>query len=85
MVVIIYYYCRLFLLFLLLLLLLIACFFPAEPNFVGSYEVGEYVMFFFRETAVQYINCGKNVYLRVACVCKKDTGSKNILTQNWAT
>lgn len=57
----------------------------AEPNFVGSYEVGEYVMFFFRETAVEYINCGKNVYSRVARVCKKDTGGKNILVQNWAT
>ncbi|XP_045110668.1 semaphorin-2A-like isoform X1 [Portunus trituberculatus] len=56
-----------------------------KPNFVGSYEVGEYVMFFFRETAVEYINCGKNVYSRVARVCKKDTGGKNILTQNWAT
>lgn len=42
-------------------------------------------MFFFRETAVEYINCGKNVYSRVARVCKKDTGGKNILTQNWAT
>lgn len=56
-----------------------------KPNFVGSYEVGEYVMFFFRETAVEYINCGKNVYSRVARVCKKDTGGKNILVQNWAT
>ena len=57
----------------------------AEPNFVGSYDVGEYVMFFFRETAVEYINCGKNIYSRVARVCKKDVGGKNLLTQNWAT
>ncbi|KAF2350737.1 Sema domain [Trinorchestia longiramus] len=56
-----------------------------KPNFVGSYDVGEYVMFFFRETAVEYINCGKNIYSRVARVCKKDTGGKNLLTQNWAT
>lgn len=42
-------------------------------------------MFFFRETAVEYINCGKNVYSRVARACKEDTGGKNILTQNWAT
>lgn len=41
--------------------------------------------FFFRETAVEYINCGKNVYSRVARVCKKDNGGKNILSQNWAT
>nr|CAD7268322.1 unnamed protein product [Timema shepardi] len=37
------------------------------------------------EMAVEYINCGKSVYSRVARVCKKDTGGKNILSQNWAT
>jgi len=56
-----------------------------KPDFVGSYEVGEYVYFFFREVAVEYMNCGKAVYSRVARVCKKDTGGKNILNQNWAT
>ncbi|XP_031333209.1 semaphorin-2A [Photinus pyralis] len=56
-----------------------------KPNFVGSFDIGEYVFFFFRETAVEYINCGKSVYSRVARVCKKDTGGKNILAQNWAT
>nr|CAD7404930.1 unnamed protein product [Timema cristinae] len=56
-----------------------------QPNFVGTYDVGEHVFFFFRETAVEYINCGKSVYSRVARVCKKDTGGKNILSQNWAT
>lgn len=57
----------------------------SEPNFVGSFDIGDYVLFFFRETAVEYINCGKSVYSRVARVCKKDTGGKNILSQNWAT
>lgn len=57
----------------------------SEPNFVGSFDVGEYILFFFRETAVEYINCGKAVYSRVARVCKRDTGGKNILSQNWAT
>ena len=52
---------------------------------MGSFDVGEYVYFFFRETAVEYINCGKAVYSRVARVCKKDTGGKNILSQNWVT
>ena len=56
-----------------------------KPDFVGSYEVGEHVYFFFRETAVEYINCGKIVYSRVARVCKNDVGGKNILAQNWAT
>lgn len=52
---------------------------------MGSYDIGQYVLFFYRETAVEYINCGKNVYSRVARVCKRDTGGKNILSQNWAT
>lgn len=56
-----------------------------KPDFVGSYEIGDYVYFFFREIAVEYMNCGKAVYSRVARVCKKDTGGKNILHQNWAT
>ncbi|KAF2886889.1 hypothetical protein ILUMI_19284, partial [Ignelater luminosus] len=56
-----------------------------KPNFVGSFDVGQYVLFFFRETAVEYINCGKSIYSRVARVCKKDVGGKNILSQNWAT
>jgi hypothetical protein len=56
-----------------------------KPDFVGSYEVGDYVYFFFRETAVEYMNCGKTIYSRIARVCKRDTGGKNILHQNWAT
>lgn len=56
-----------------------------KPNFVGSFDVGEYVYFFFRESAVEYINCGKNIYSRVARVCKRDTGGKNILNKNWAS
>jgi len=43
------------------------------------------VYFFFRETAVEYINCGKAVYSRIARVCKKDVGGKNLLAHNWAT
>ena len=54
-------------------------------DFVGSFEIGDYVYFFFREVAVEYMNCGKSVYSRVARVCKRDTGGKNILHQNWAT
>jgi hypothetical protein len=41
-----------------------------KPNFVGSFDIGDYVYFFFRESAVEYINCGKNIYSRVARVCK---------------
>ncbi|XP_025832153.1 semaphorin-2A [Agrilus planipennis] len=56
-----------------------------KPHFVGSFEMDDHVLFFFRETAVEYINCGKSIYSRVARVCKKDTGGKNILHHNWAT
>lgn len=56
-----------------------------KPDFVGSFEVDDFVYFFFRETAVEYMNCGKTIYSRVARVCKKDTGGKNILNQNWVT
>ena len=59
--------------------------FTLEPNFVGSFEVGDYVYFFFRESAVEYINCGKAIYSRIARVCKRDTGGRNILNKNWAT
>jgi semaphorin 6 len=34
------------------------CFISA-PNFVSSMTQGDFVYFFFRETAVEYINCGK--------------------------
>jgi len=56
-----------------------------KPHFVGSFDLGEYVYFFFRESAVEYINCGKNIFSRVARVCKKDIGGKNILAKNWAS
>ena len=29
------------------------------PNFVSSLVYGDYVYFFYRETAVEYMNCGK--------------------------
>ncbi|XP_076356078.1 semaphorin-2A-like isoform X2 [Tachypleus tridentatus] len=56
-----------------------------KPQFVGSYNIGDYVYFFFRENAIEFINCGKNIFSRVARVCKKDTGGKNILNNNWAS
>ncbi|KAK3783259.1 hypothetical protein RRG08_047714 [Elysia crispata] len=46
-----------------------------EPQFVGSFDVGEYVYFFFREVAIEYTNCGKKIFSRVARVCKNDEGS----------
>ncbi|ESO09606.1 hypothetical protein HELRODRAFT_73661, partial [Helobdella robusta] len=56
-----------------------------EPDFVSSYEVGAYVYFLFREVAMEYINCGKAVYSRVARICKNDQGGKFLLQDNWTS
>lgn len=56
-----------------------------EPDFVSSYEISDYIYFFFRETAIEYINCGKTVYPRVARICKSDSGGKILLEDNWTT
>lgn len=31
----------------------------SDPNFVSSFALGDFVYFFFREIAVEYLNCGK--------------------------
>ncbi|OQR74574.1 semaphorin-1A-like, partial [Tropilaelaps mercedesae] len=44
------------------------------PQFVSSMHLSGFVYFFFRESAVEYINCGKAIYSRVARVCTNDQG-----------
>ncbi|XP_037901105.1 semaphorin-5A isoform X2 [Glossina fuscipes] len=56
-----------------------------NPQFVGSFEAGEFVYFLFRETAVEYMNCGKVIYSRIARVCKNDAGGEHILRDNWTS
>ncbi|CAL1546730.1 unnamed protein product [Lymnaea stagnalis] len=56
-----------------------------EPNFVSSFEKDDKVFFFFRETAVENINCGKTVFSRVARVCKQDKGGAVRSFQNTFT
>ncbi|XP_039431526.2 semaphorin-5A [Culex pipiens pallens] len=56
-----------------------------DPQFVGSFEKGEFVYFLFREAAVEYINCGKIVYSRIARICKNDPGGTQILKDNWTS
>ncbi|KAK7492766.1 hypothetical protein BaRGS_00016071 [Batillaria attramentaria] len=56
-----------------------------EPNFVSTYEFGNFVYFFFREIAVEFINCGKRVYSRVARVCKTDRGGSILLEGKWTS
>uniref|UniRef100_A0A182NGR5 Semaphorin-1A n=1 Tax=Anopheles dirus TaxID=7168 RepID=A0A182NGR5_9DIPT len=55
------------------------------PNFVGSFTQGDFVYFFFRETAVEFINCGKSIFSRVARVCKWDKGGPNRLKNRWTS
>ncbi|XP_057667555.1 semaphorin-5A [Diorhabda carinulata] len=56
-----------------------------EPQFVGSFESDKFVYFLFREVAVEYMNCGKNVYSRIARVCKNDNGGGHVFKDNWTT
>ncbi|KAL1492641.1 hypothetical protein ABEB36_010871 [Hypothenemus hampei] len=56
-----------------------------DPEFVASFETHDFVYFLFKETAVEYINCGKVIYSRIARVCKNDKGGHTVLRDNWTT
>lgn len=47
------------------------------PVFVASMTIGDYVYFFIRETAIEYMNCGQKIYSRVIRICKYDQGLEN--------
>ncbi|CAG2165265.1 unnamed protein product [Oppiella nova] len=55
------------------------------PSFVNSFPHNQHVYFFFRETSVEYINCGKAIYSRVARVCSKDKGGPHKFRNHWTT
>ncbi|KAL7301189.1 hypothetical protein TKK_0006159 [Trichogramma kaykai] len=56
-----------------------------DPQFVGSFETENYIYFLFRESAVEYINCGKRIYSRIGRVCKHDQGSPMLMKDTWTT
>ncbi|VDI14838.1 semaphorin 6 [Mytilus galloprovincialis] len=56
-----------------------------DPDFVSSFDIGDKVYFFFRETAVEHINCGKAVFSRVARVCKNDKGGNYLMKNLWTS
>lgn len=58
--------------------------FISEPNFVSSYDIGNFFYFFFRENAMEY-DCGQIVYSRAARVCKNDIGGRFLLEDTWTT
>jgi len=55
------------------------------PDFVSSLEDEDHVYFFFREAAVEFMNCGKSIYSRVARVCKNDEGGSHKFRNRWTT
>lgn len=52
-----------------------------DPQFVGSFEHGEYVYFVFREVSIEMASFGgtKSIYSRIARVCKNDAGNLSLL------
>lgn len=56
-----------------------------QPDFVGAIERNGYIMFFFREIAMEYMNLGKTVYSRVGRVCKNDRGGPYTLNKSWTS
>ncbi|XP_078314286.1 semaphorin-1A-like isoform X3 [Crassostrea virginica] len=56
-----------------------------DPNFVGSFDIKDKIYFFFRETAVEHINCGKSVFSRVARICKNDRGGQIMMKSIWTS
>jgi semaphorin 6 len=48
-----------------------------QASFVSALEYNSYILFFFREQAMEYQNCGKSMYSRVARVCKNDKGGSH--------
>uniref|UniRef100_A0A4W5M223 Sema domain-containing protein n=1 Tax=Hucho hucho TaxID=62062 RepID=A0A4W5M223_9TELE len=55
-----------------------------EPNFVSSYDIGNFTYFFFRENALEH-DCGRTVFSRAARVCKNDIGGRFLLEDTWTT
>lgn len=56
-----------------------------QPGFVSAVEREDYVFFFFREMAMEYMNCGKAIYSRVGRVCKKDKGGPYPFGDRWSS
>ncbi|XP_041465722.1 semaphorin-1A-like isoform X4 [Lytechinus variegatus] len=54
------------------------------PAFIKSFDVGDWILFFFREVAVEYTS-GEGIYSRVAKVCKNDQGGSWISVNEWTT
>ncbi|XP_033253389.1 semaphorin-1A-like [Drosophila miranda] len=56
-----------------------------QPDFVGTIERKGFVLFFFRELSMEFMNFGKAVYSRVARVCKNDRGGPYNHGKSWTS
>ncbi|XP_069137395.1 semaphorin-2A-like [Argopecten irradians] len=57
-----------------------------KGQFVGSFDMGDSVYIFFREVALEFTNCEKRVFSRVAKICKRDQGgARSILRNRWTS
>ncbi|EDW60942.2 semaphorin-1A [Drosophila virilis] len=56
-----------------------------QPDFVGAIERNGYVLFFFRELSMEFMNFGKAVYSRVGRVCKNDRGGPYNHGKSWTS
>lgn len=56
-----------------------------DPSFVGAIASTSHVYFFYRETAVEYMNCGKAVYSRIARICLNDKGGPHTFSDRWTS
>ena len=56
-----------------------------KQTLVLTFETEQFVYFVFRENAIEFRNCGKRIYSRIARVCKNDQGGQRVLKDNWTT
>ncbi|ESO12715.1 hypothetical protein HELRODRAFT_159302 [Helobdella robusta] len=56
-----------------------------DPSFVSSFTYENRIYFFFRETAVENINCAKTIFSRVARVCIDDPGGERVMKNTWTS
>lgn len=58
-----------------------------EPQFVGSFEHGEFIYFVFREVSIEVLaGLGeRSIYSMIARVCKNDPGGVHIYKDNWTS
>ncbi|XP_015783936.1 semaphorin-5A-like [Tetranychus urticae] len=47
-----------------------------DASFITSFEKDDFVYFIFRESAIEYMNCGKTVYSRIGRLCIGDKGER---------